>query len=196
MGTTRPGFKEHFRIGFDESWSMDWMKSYLVAILASPPSVPGLFKDHHLDVITWTHRIVLDKGQRMISLSIHISCAQIVVHASVKQNLVFFPGNSYFRTKVQIQVKNFTWLTKWDIKLARYLAKREICNSPDSLSQGWVRQAVVPGGELLFSIAFGCVLDPPGSCISQLLKILAPSFLWWWVAGSLTLSCLSEVELG
>ena len=192
MGTTRPGFKEHFRVGFDKSWSTDGMKSYLVAILASPPSVPRLFKDHHLDIsITWTRGIVLDKGRRMIGISIHISCAQSVVHASVKQNLVVFPGSWYFKTKTQIRGN-----TKWDSKLARYLAKRGLCNLPDSLSQGWVRQAVVPGGELLYSIAFGCVPDPPGSCISQLLKILAPSFLWWWVAGSLTLSCLSEVELG
>ena len=39
-------------------------------------------------------------------------------------------------------------------------------------------------------------IRPPGSCISQLLRILAPSFLLWWVVGSLTLSCLSEIVLG
>ena len=54
--------------------------------------------------------------------------------------------------------------TKWSIWVGKYFAKKgvwpiiSLINSPDSPSQGWVRQAAVPGGG---SLLFSWLAHPP-----------------------------------
>ena len=45
------------------------MESYLVAILASPPTIPGLLKDHNLNVFTIVYVSTTRKGNFHISLN-------------------------------------------------------------------------------------------------------------------------------
>ena len=100
-------------------------------------------------------------------------------------------------------MKHLTWLTKWDIKLARYFTKSGFWNSPDSLSQGWVRQAVVPGGDCYLALPLPSVVSVAHlvvvfhNCRRYWLRVFCRGGLpvpwrfhvwerWSWVRGGMT----------
>ena len=129
----------------------------------------------------------------MIGISIHISLVQSVVHVTwlslqaidILRGKLKSGETSHMANQMRYQASE-VFNQEWILELTRLPFTRL---SSSSCCAWW---------GLLFSIALAisCVRGPPGSCISQLPKILAPSFLSWWVAGSLTLSCLRKVELG